>query len=341
MNGESVFKALADATRQRILQVLVRQDVNVSELVEILSQPQSTISRHLKVLRDAGLIVDRRDGAAAVYTAVAAGAEGNGAGGRLSHTLLDWVAEQPMPRAIADRLEGVLHQRQAQSEAFFRRVGHHWDQMRVDCFGSAFPFEALTALLPREWTVADVGTGTGYLLPALAARFKRVIAVDPVPAMLDVARARAELGGLRNVSFHTGDLSQLPLDDGGVDLALANLVLHHVSSPPAALAELHRIMRTGGRLVIVEQAAHQLEEFHERMQDRWWGIDPEALSREAAKVGFRNVRHAALTSARPTSASAPEAPALFVLTASKPQEGPTRGGTGMDEQGQLHGAGES
>jgi ubiquinone/menaquinone biosynthesis C-methylase UbiE len=159
--------------------------------------------------------------------------------------------------------------------------------------------------------------------------------------MLDVARARAEVGGLRNVSFHSGDLSQLPLDDDGVDLALANLVLHHVSSPPAALAELYRIVRKGGRLVIVEQAAHQLEEFHERMQDRWWGIDPRALSREAGKVGFRDLRHAALTSAQPTNANAPEAPALFVLTASKPEEDPGPGETGMDERGRLHRSGES
>jgi ArsR family transcriptional regulator len=323
MNCELPFKALADGTRQRILQVLVRQDVNVSELVEVLDQPQSTVSRHLKVLRGAGLIVDRREGTSAVYAAVRPGPNGDGPSGDVRGRLLEWAADQPLPRVLGRRLGAVLHQRRVQSETFFERVGHHWDQMRVDCFGSAFPLEALTALLPRDWTVADVGTGTGHLLGLLSARFERVIAVDPVPAMLDTARSRLELQGADNIDFRAGDLSRLPIGDAEVDLVLAELVLHHVSSPSEGLKELGRILRPGGRVLIVEQAAHQLEEFHDRMQDRWWGFDAGKLSVEVARAGFEEVRHSPLASAEPTNAEAPE---LFVLTARRTQD-PPGGGT--------------
>ncbi len=323
MNSEAAFKALADGTRQRILQVLVRQDVNVSELVEVLDQPQSTVSRHLKVLRGAGLIVDRREGTSAVYGALRPGRNGDELPGDVRGRLLGWAAEQPLPRALGPRLEAVLHQRRVQSEAFFERVGGLWDQMRVDCFGAAFPLEALTALLPREWTVADVGTGTGYLLGLLSARFERVIAVDPVSAMLDTARSRLELQGADNIDFRAGDLSHLPIGDGEVDLALAELVLHHVASPSEALRELGRILRPGGRVLIVEQTDHQLEEFHDRMQDRGWGFDPGKLSVEVARAGFEEVRHAPLVSAEPTSANAPEAPELFVLAARRRLDPPS------------------
>ncbi|HUU82991.1 MAG TPA: metalloregulator ArsR/SmtB family transcription factor [Phycisphaerae bacterium] len=322
MSTDLVFKALADPTRQRILQVIVNQEVNVSELVEILRQPQSTVSRHLRVLRDAELILDRREGTTAVYAAVSPTPDGDGNSDRLRGRLLDWVAEQPLPRAVARRLERVLHNRRMRSEAFFERVGHRWDQLREDCYGPAFPFEALTALLPRDWTVADVGTGTGYLLPHLAAQFARVIAVDPVPAMLKAARDRPDLRNTDNVDFRAGDLSGLPMEDGEVDLALAILVLHHVPSPPAALAELGRIVKPEGHLVLVEQVTHQCEEFHERMQDRWWGFEPEALATQVRQNGFADVRHVPLASAEPTTANTPETPQLFVLTARRTSKSP-------------------
>lgn len=321
-NSELVFKALADAKRQRILQALVRQELNVSELVRILDQPQSTVSRHLKALREADLIRDRREGTTVTYSGIAVAQNGNGESGDIRSRLLDWIAEQPLPRAVARRLESVLQQRRARTEAFFEQVGHRWDQMRIECFGRAFQFEALTALLPREWTVADIGTGTGYLLPLLAARFRQVIAVDPVPAMLEIARTHRDLVRADNIEFRVGDLSRLPIDDGGVDLVLAVLVLHHVPSPRQALQELLRIVRPAGRLLIVEQAAHQYDGFYEQMQDRWWGFEPDSLADHVARIGFVDVGHAPLASAEPANTQAPQAPELFVLTARRTGEQP-------------------
>ena len=314
--SENVFRALGDPTRQRILQALVRQELNVSELVEVLAQPQSTISRHLKVLKEADLILDHRQGTSITYSSPAVDENGQAAAD-IRHHVLTWAAEQPLPRPVARRLDAVVHQRRLHSDRFFEQIGHRWDQMRVDCFGTAFPLEALTALLPGEWAVGDIGAGTGYLLPLLARRFRRVVAVDPVPAMLDIARDRPDLAGRDNIDFRVGDLSGLPLETGEMDLLLAILVLHHVPSPAEALAELARVLRPGGRLLVVEHAAHHCEEFHDKMQDRWWGFDPDDLARRVHEAGFAITAKAPLQFAEPTTPAAPEAPDLFLITAER------------------------
>ncbi|MCP4246806.1 MAG: metalloregulator ArsR/SmtB family transcription factor [bacterium] len=317
--SELVFRALGDSTRQRIMQLVVKQELNVSDLVSVLAFPQSTVSRHLRILREAGLIRDRREGTAVAYRAVLdCNGEGDDAG--LHSRVLGWVAEQALPEAMARRLDSVLHQRRLQADRFFTRVGHKWDQMRTEYFGAEFPLEALTALLPEHWTVADVGAGTGYLLPLLTARFDHVIAVDPVPDMLEIARSHPALGRADNVEYRTGDLSKLPISDGQVDLALAILVLHHVPSPPEALAELRRIVKPGGRLLVVEQAAHQCAEFHERMQDRWWGFEPGELSGEIERAGFSDIWHGPLRTAAPANGQVGAAPELFVLTARRTED---------------------
>ena len=243
MQTDLVFKAMADATRRRLLQLLVQHELSVSELVEVLRQPQSTVSRHLRVLRDADLINDRRDGTSALYSAAAAV---NGRTDGLTGPLFEWISSQKLARPLAGRLDRVLAKRAAGTLSFFDEVGRQWDQMRIECFGGRFHLEALTALLPGTWVAADVGTGTGYLLPTLAAAFQRVIAVDPVKAMLKAARrVPTFVASKRRVS--PGRFSALPLSDGEVDLALAILVLHHVPSVPTALAELSRAVKPSGK----------------------------------------------------------------------------------------------
>jgi len=315
MQSETVFKAMADGTRRRILKIVSHHELSVSELVSCLRLPQSTVSRHLKVLRDAGLIQDRRDGTTVIYAVPERSVNGGETPG-LEARLLDWVGEQELPSGLAGRLDRVLDRRKHLSDAFFSRVGQRWDQMRLDAFGDAFHLEALTALLPSDWRVADIGSGTGYLLPILARTFKKVVAVDPVPEMLATARARCAREKLRNVSFRKGDLSRLPIPDDDVDLALAVLVIHHVPSPAEAVQELHRAIRPGGKLLIVEQQAHHLEEFHERMQDRWWGFVPEEFAQLVSRTGFTRVRHRNLEP-EPLASGALNGPGLFVLTAVK------------------------
>ncbi len=310
---EIVFKAMADGTRQRTLTVLAQHELSVSELVEILHQPQSTVSRHLRVLREAGLIHDRRDGNMVLYSLPTNGSSTNGHEGSLSDDLLSWVARQPMSAILASRLESVLQRRKELSDKFFGRVGREWDELREQSFGCQFHLEAFLALLPRTWTVADVGTGTGSLLPTLARHFQQVIGVDPVEAMLDIARHRISQAGCNNVELHQGDLSKLPLPSDTIDLLVAALVLHHVPSPQDAIAQLFRVAREGGRVLIIEQGPHQETSFYERMQDHWWGFESDKLCQQLRQVGFKEVIAHALT----TVVRAKDAPELFVITATK------------------------
>ncbi len=304
---ETLFKALGDSTRQRALVVLSKQELSVGELVEVLSQPQSTVSRHLRILREAGLIRDRREGNIVHYVSSRVSSDDNQF--PLKQQLLTWVAEQPIPRAMESRLDSVLKSRRDLSDRFFTQMGDKWDQLRQDSFGDRFHLEALLSLLARKWTVADIGTGTGYLLPILANQFERVIAVDPVEEMLVAARGRLDRAGNTNVDLRRGDLSALPIEDESVDLAIAMLVLHHVPVPGEALAEMNRILKPGGTLLLVEQVNHNSDSFRERMQDRWWGFEPAALADQLAGAGFCNLTWNVLNCVD-LSADAPE---LFVV----------------------------
>jgi ArsR family transcriptional regulator len=319
-----LFRALGDVTRQRLLLLLLQQELSVSELVRVLGQPQSTVSRHLKVLREAELVADRRDGTNVLYAASRQPSNGQTSG--LRDRIREWMDSQHLPSRLAKRLDRVLKERQRRSESFFSGAADRWDQLREAHFGRRFHLEALTALLPPEWTVADVGTGTGFLLPVLGRTFEQVIAVELVPEMLLQARSRPELEGMDHVSFRQGSADALPIRDGSVDLAVSVLVWHHVASPPAALAELWRILKPRGRILIVEQTAHEFKEFYERMQDRWWGFEPGDLAVQVAEGGFDDVRCRPIPLDQERSAKSPEAPGLFVLTACKREPSSGAGG---------------
>lgn len=331
--NEAVFRAMSDSTRQRLLRVLSGCDLTVSELVEVLEIPQSTVSRHLKVLREAGLLVDRRVGAMVMY-AVQPPSDGatprevpisrksarrmnNGVAG-LRDRLLEWVGQAEIEGDIADRLQRVVQRRQAGGDGFFDAVAARWDRLRIDAFGEVFHFEALTAVLPMEWVAADIGSGTGYLLPVLSSRFRKVIAVDPAPRMIEVARNRPEVKAATNIEFREGALGSLPLADGEVDLAIVSLVLHHVESPPESLQDVKRSLRPGGVVLIVEQEDHRHGEFYERMGDRWWGFEPTQVADWLGQAGFCDVRAMPLSTAHSSSRGRVDAPGLFVVTGRTP-----------------------
>lgn len=308
----AVFHALSDVTRLRLVQLLLLEELNVTELVDILGLPQSSVSRQLKVLRDVGLVQDRRVGATSLYSAVHRAMD-VAPDGSLTPLLMNWLGQRPLPAAMGDRLQRVVNQRAGQSPGFFNRIGRRWDELRTEAFGTAFAMEAFIALLPREWTVADIGTGTGHLLPALSSHFAKVIAIEPAEVMLKCARQRATGEDLSNVELRNGDLTKLPADDECVDLAIAMLVLHHVANPNEALAEMARVVRSGGRVLIVEQESHENQSFYERMQDHWWGFDPRDLERRLVGTGFENVSSRRLLTAASDEGS-PDSPSLFVLT---------------------------
>jgi ArsR family transcriptional regulator len=332
-DAELIFRALADGTRRRLLRVLSAHELSVSELVQVLGQPQSTVSRHLKVLRDAGLLVDHRAGATVMYAAppprVFLHAEPGAANGQpaagngvmatsvLRDRLLDWLGREGVETDLQRRVDAVTQRRRAEGSGFFDSVGARWDQLRAEAFGDAFHFEALSGLLPAEWTVADIGTGTGHLLPMLAAQFRNVIAVDPAANMLEVARERPELARARNIVFREGSLDDLPIESDALDLAIASLVLHHVDEPVRAVAEIGRCVRSGGRVLLIEQAAHEHADFHERMGDRWPGFEAKDVKRWVRRAGFAQMSVKTLATARATGRLAGHTPSLFAVTASK------------------------
>jgi len=311
MESDVIFKAMADRTRQRALSVLGRQELSVGELVDVLDQPQSTVSRHLRVLRDAGLIRDRRLGHTVHYALDQTSDAANGVG--LVTRLIEWVQEQPLEGPLAARLAQVIDRRRAMSRSFFERIGHEWDMLREESFGGQFHLEAFISLLPQTWKVVDVGTGTGFLLPTLGRYFSRVIGVEPVERMLEVARQRVRSSELPNVELRQGDITDLPISDASADLAIAALVLHHVPAPAEAVMELGRIVKPGGRVMLIEQAAHDNEAFRERMQDRWWGFEPSDFAPMLQTAGFTNVMTRGLLNV----AGATDAPHLFVVAAEK------------------------
>ncbi len=314
-DSADLLRALAEPTRQRIVQVLTQEELNVSELVEILNQPQSTVSRHLRVLREAELIRDRRHGTSTLYSAVTSPQE-EIAASDVRGFMVRWLAQEPMPPAMDDRLHRVLAARGGNATGFFNRLGKRWDDLRTEAFGDLFALEAFLSLLPRDWKVADIGSGTGYLLPLLAAHFSEVVAVDPAESMLECGRQRVRDCGATNVIFHRGELGKLPLASGTIDLAVAFLVLHHIKDPRPALAEMRRVLRRGGRALIVEQEAHENQAFFERMKDLWWGFVPDELNRMLSDAGFRETSTRGLQTAAPATGRV-EAPPLFVVTARK------------------------
>ena len=300
--------ALSDATRSRMLLVLERHELTVSELCAVLQLPQSTVSRHLKTLADANWVTSRRDGTSRYYTLAL--------DERDAHTRRLWslLREQVATTAGADqdgrRVKGVLGRRQTKSEEFFASAAGQWDRLRRELFGGASALHALPALIDPRWTVGDLGCGTGETSAALAPFVARTIAVDRSGDMLQSARRR--LRGLVNAEVRRGELEALPIGDGELDAAVMLLVLHHVPDPGAALREAARTLKPLGRLVLCDMLPHDREEYKQQMGHVWLGFGDDALRRLLGAAGFDDIRIVALPS-DPTA----KGPALFVASAAR------------------------
>jgi ubiquinone/menaquinone biosynthesis C-methylase UbiE/DNA-binding transcriptional ArsR family regulator len=321
MNAPAIFDdltTLADATRGRMLLVLERQELTVSELCAILQLPQSTVSRHLKTLSDAAWVSSRRDGTSRYYTLALDGRlrQGTGAQERDAHTRRLWsllreqIATTPGADQDARRLKGVLGRRQAKSEEFFATAAGQWDRLRRELFGGASALHALPALLDPRWTVGDLGCGTGETSAALARFVARTIAVDRSGDMLQSARRR--LREFPGVQIRRGDLESLPIADRELDAAVMLLVLHHVPDPGTALCEAARALKPGGRLVVCDMLPHDHEEYKQQMGHVWLGFGEEQMRRLLGAAGFSEIRITPM----PVDPHA-KGPALFVASGNR------------------------
>ena len=299
---------LSDATRSRMLLILERHELTVSELCAVLQLPQSTVSRHLKTLADASWVTSRRDGTSRYYTLAL--------DERDAHTRRLWslLREQIASTAGADqdarRLKGVLGRRQAKSEEFFASAAGQWDRLRRELFGGASALHALPALLDPRWTVGDLGCGTGETSAALAPFVAQTIAVDRSGDMLQAARRRVR--DMANVDVRRGELEALPIAEGELDAAVMILVLHHVPDPAAVLQEAARTLKPRGRFVLCDMLPHDREAYKQQMGHVWLGFGDDQLRRLLGGAGFDDIRIVPL----PVDPEA-KGPALFVASAIK------------------------
>jgi len=300
--------ALADATRSRMLLVLERHELTVTELCAVLQLPQSTVSRHLKTLADTSWVASRRDGTSRYYTLALD--ERDAHARRLWMLLRDQLATTAGADQDGRRLKGILNRRQTKSEEFFASAAGQWDRLRRELFGSASALHALPALIDPAWTVGDLGCGTGETSAALAPFVARTIAVDRSGEMLQAARRR--LRDLPNVDVRRGELEALPIEDGELDAAIMLLVLHHVPDPAAVLGESARTLKPRGRIVLCDMLPHDREEYKKEMGHVWLGFGEDQLRRLLGSSGFEDVRLVPL----PVDPHA-KGPALFVASAAR------------------------
>lgn len=262
-----IFRALADEVRLRVLHALLSAELSVAELVEVLKLPQSTVSRHLKPLRDARLVDTRRDGTS-VYYRLGPDLQDGDLGRGLQVQLKD------LPSAERDQaaVRRVLEQRRKRSKDFFEMVAGRYGTLMQPGGG----WEALAGALAAGFhgrSVADLGAGEGQLTLLLARFAASVTAVDQSPAMLKELQKRAREAGLSgHVKAVEGDFEALPLGDATVDAVFLSQALHHAAQPPKALAEAARIVKPGGSVIVLDLSRHSQEWVREQWADQWLGF---------------------------------------------------------------------
>ena len=295
-----LFRLLGDDARLRILRLLDAERLNVSELTGILGIAQSGVSRHLGLLKEAGLVEERRDAGFTFFSLAPAlqpghrragreggtGANGFGPLWPLLRSHFDAAADTAEGRADMARLEEV---RRVRKENFddHGAAGEH--RQVVPGRSWAAWARALGHLLP-ELEIADLGCGEGYLTIEASRFAKRVIAIDRSEAVLEKARQTAKRRRVTNVEWTRGEIENLPLDDESVDVALLSQALHHATDPNVALAQAVRILRPGGRVLLLELRRHDEAWVRERLGDRWLGFDDDELRGMLEKAGLSGVK---------------------------------------------------
>ena len=279
------LRALADPTRLRILALLEREELSVHELQEITGMGQSRISTHLGLLQENGLLRSRRDGKRTFYRSHDSADE---AVHELRKLAVRGAAELP-ERADDDlNLRRVLERRRDQAQIYFNQVAGRFDRS----YGPGRSWQAFGQLLLRllpPLVVADLGAGEGLLSELLARRCRRVIAVDNSEKIIQFGAAKAKKNGLRNLEFRLGDLQNPPLDDASVEVVILSQALHHAEDPARAIRGAHRILKTGGQVLILDLGEHNFVRGRELYGDRWLGFAESDLHRWLEAAGFRKI----------------------------------------------------
>jgi len=278
-----VLRVVADPNRLRILLLLKGEELSVAELQEILAMGQSTISTHLSQLKQAGLVEDRRTGKSNLYKISPAD------GSPLDEIFARAQAEISEAAPDQAAMRRVLRKRQEKMRSFFDSVAGRLGKDYVPGQSWKGVAEALLRLMP-PMTIADLGAGDGSFALLLSQRAKRVIAVDTSAKMIEVGRDQALRHGVENVDFRFGDMEEIPIDDGEVDLVFFSQSLHHALHPERAVQEAFRILVPGGRIVLLDLVKHRFEEARELYADEWLGFSEVELEAMLEKAGFTGVQ---------------------------------------------------
>jgi ubiquinone/menaquinone biosynthesis C-methylase UbiE len=269
------------------------------------------VSRHLAILREAGLVVDRRNGTYVSYR-LATPDEGPW---RDAWALVRKNLERD-PTAQRDfaALERALEARGERTKSFFDSVGPEWDALRKVFHDDVLRARAVTRLVPRTLTVADIGTGTGILASELAKLGLHVIGVDNSARMLEAARTKLDAAGLEHVELRNGEAHRLPIADGEVDAAFAHMALHYLPSPAETIREMARIVRPGGTVVIVDFLEHDHEWMRQELRVVWLGFSDATVREWFEQAGLKEVE---IEREAPASRGK-ELPSTFIATARRP-----------------------
>jgi len=281
-----LLKLIADPTRLRLLALFLREELSVAELQEVLNMGQSRISSQLALLRQGGVVIDRREGRKAFYSLRA----------NLPKVQIDLLhaavatVQPKMPEfeLDAENLERVLQKRRRTQEQYFSRIAGRFGKNYTP--GRSWKaFAQLTLRLTPEIAIADLGAGEGLLSQLLARRASQVWCIDNSPRMVEAGTALAKKNGLENLSYKLGDIEEVPLPDDSVDLAILSQALHHALHPQKAISEAHRILKPGGQLLVLDLQEHDFEKARELYADHWLGFSKNTLHSFLAGAGFTRV----------------------------------------------------
>jgi ubiquinone/menaquinone biosynthesis C-methylase UbiE/DNA-binding transcriptional ArsR family regulator len=293
------LRLLADSSRVRLLLLLEREELSVAELQDILSKGQSQISTHLSQLKQAGLVQDRRNGKNILYRLK----QGKGGEADALAPLLELLhktaGEIPEIEQDEQALTLILKKRQDKMQSYFDGLAGKFGREYLPGRSWKGLAEALLTLMP-PLVIADLGAGEGTFSQLLARRAKHVIAVDRSEKMVEFGASLAQKHHVENLEYRQGDMEELPISEDEVDLAFFSQSLHHAQHPERAVAEAWRILKSGGRIAVLDLVRHQFEEARELYADLWLGFSELELQNFLGKAGFRNV-HTAVVHREPES----------------------------------------
>ena len=280
MDGLKYFKALSDETRVRLINIMLHHELKVGELVSVLEMGQSRISRHLKILADADLVENLREGVSGFYY-IARG----GPGRRFIEAVRYLFEDDPLYAADIQRASRIIERRKLTTLQFFDHIAPRWDLFKGEILGDFDLNQAIFKDAGSHQAGVDLGCGTGDLLESMKLHAQKVIGVDSSPRMLEEARKRFQ-DAAENIEIRLGEIEHLPLSDAEADLAVISLVLQYLAKPEAAIAEVGRILKKGGLFIAADFEKHDQTELRAKYGARWLGFSRQEIENWLAANGF-------------------------------------------------------